>query len=511
MFDRTLFPAPTYRVMDALLVQGDCRDLLSCIPTGSVHCVVTSPPYWGLRDFGLPPSVWGGDRHCSHQWGGRERGRRADLQPPEPTRSEDWLGTDDRQRRAAQDGGRFCGRCGAWCGSLGQEPTVELYVEHLVAILRDGRRVLRPDGTLWLNLGDSYFGDSPCRTRSQEAFSQDWDPEQTRSRGGQRRSAAKIGPLKPKDLCGIPWRVALALQDDGWWLRSDIVWAKPNPCPESVKDRPTRSHEYVFLLTQAPRYYYDRDAIREPHQSAGGKGTGAERRQGAVNRDGYKPPEKDGLARRAMVTRHRDYHPLGRNRRTVWTIPARPFQGAHFATFPPALVEPCIRAGTSAAGCCPRCAAPWERLVKRGEPLRAWQQACGGNTEGQYHGSRKKAYAAAGAQDASAVKARILAGMRQRQTVGWRPTCPCAAGAPVPCVVLDPFAGVATTGLVALELGRRFLGIELNPEYIALARERLSGLTVNKDPREPAGRSSVEARPAPGPASPRPRRRNDAS
>jgi DNA modification methylase len=444
MFDRTLFPAPTYRVMDALLVQGDCRDLLGCLPTGSVHCVVTSPPYWGLRDFGLPPTAWGGDRHCRHEWGQRERDRRADLQPVAQPRSKRWLGTDERQRRAAQDGGRFCHRCGAWRGSLGLEPTVDLYVEHLVAILRELRRILRPDGTLWLNLGDCFASAWPSRRRN--VTGQDNLPNGTRAA----RPPRLAGALKEKDLCGIPWRVALALQEDGWWLRSDIVWAKPNPCPESVQDRPTRSHEYVFLLTKAQRYYYDRDAIREPHQSVGGKGTGAERRQGAVTRDGYEPPEKDGLARRAMVTRHREYHPLGRNRRTVWTIAPRPFKGAHFATFPPALVEPCIRAGTSAAGCCRQCEAPWERLVKRGDPLCTWQQACGGDAKGEYHGSRKKAYAAAGAQDASAVKARILTGMRERKTVAWRPTCPCAAGAPVPCVVLDPFAGVATVGVVAL-------------------------------------------------------------
>jgi len=158
----------------------------------------------------------------------------------------------------------------------------------------------------------------------------------------------------------------------------------------------------------------------------------------------------------------------------VFRIPTAPFRGAHFATFPPALVQPCILAGTSAAGCCARCGAPWERVVERGGPLRAWQRACGGDAKGGYRGRASEEYAAAGAQNPSAVKARILAGLRTRKTIAWRPTCRCDAGKPVPCVVLDPFAGAATAGLVARQLGRSFVGIELSAEYIQLARQRLA-------------------------------------
>jgi DNA modification methylase len=459
MLDRTLFPVPTYTVPGALLVQGDCRDLLGCIPAGSVQCVVTSPPYWGgLRDYGIPATIWEGEPACSHAWGARERGRRSDLRPLDQTRSRGRLGTAARQGMTGLDGGQFCLRCGAWRGSLGLEPTVDLYVEHLVAILRKLRRVLRADGTLWLNLGDCYA--SPCPRFRRNGVGPGSLPNSTRAVRPPRLASA----LKEKDLVGVPWRVALALQTDGWYLRSDIVWAKPNNIPESVRDRPTRAHEYLFLLTKSPHYFYDADAVREQSVSTHGSGNGFQRaarlryRDANGGRGSDQPWEVTGW----------------RNRRTIWPIPTRGYGGAHPATFPPALVEPCILAGTSAKGCCSRCGAPWERIVERGDPLRAWQQACGGDATGQYRGRARKAYTAAGAQDASAVKARILTGMRERKMVGWRPTCACAAGAPIPCVVLDPFAGVATTGLVARQWGRAFVGIELSRAYIELARKRLS-------------------------------------
>jgi DNA modification methylase len=330
------------------LLTGDCRDLLAGLASGSVSCCITSPPYWGLRDYGLPPSTWGGDPACAHVF---------EVELPHGRRGKRGIsGTGgtmnpalDRsgQGPGAGGGGQFCDRCGCWRGCLGLEPTVDLFVAHLVEVFQAVRRVLRPDGTLWLNLGDSYFGDSPCRTRSSEAFSETWDPAQTRSRGGNRRSAARQGALKPKDLCGVPWRVALALQADGWWLRSDIVWAKPNVMPSPVRDRPTPAHEFVFLLTQSPRYYYNADAIREPTgnemsweeyaaKTAPGqawKSGGRTRYAGAHKKDGGKS------------------HPLGRNKRTVWSIPTRSVGGGvHFATFPPALVEPMILAGCPPSG-----------------------------------------------------------------------------------------------------------------------------------------------------------------
>ena len=218
------------------LLEGNVLDILPTLPEESVHCVVTSPPYWGLRDYGLPPVLWGGDSTCHHEW--------TEL-PPRRERSPDDV-RNPASLQAGHPGANIelrptegCVRCGGWVGQLGLEPTPELYVEHVATVFDQVRRVLRSDGTLWLNLGDTFHTDSPVRHSSSEAFLRIWDPAQTRSRGGNRRSASRNGQLKAKDLAGIPWRVAFELQRRGWWLRSDCIWAKRNPMPESVADRPT--------------------------------------------------------------------------------------------------------------------------------------------------------------------------------------------------------------------------------------------------------------------------------
>lgn len=257
------------------IIEGNCIDVLPTLLTGSVNCCVTSPPYWGLRDYGH------GDQ-------------------------------------------------------LGLETTPEEYVEKIVSVFREIRRVLRPDGTLWLNLGDSYIGAAGGR---QGKNSQMADRSVSKARAN-RILDKKCEGLKPKDLAGIPWRVAFALQADGWWLRSDVIWAKSNPMPESVTDRPTKSHEYLFLLSKSARYFYDAEAIAEqttdPEYREKGKirptatgGKGFEIRGGLHKQEGGR---------------------LIRNRRTVWTIPTQPFPGAHFAVMPPALVEPCILAGCPIGG-----------------------------------------------------------------------------------------------------------------------------------------------------------------
>lgn len=310
---------------------GDCMEILPTLGAGSVHCVVTSPPYWGLRDYGLPPSVWGGDAECEHEW---------DKTVVPPKHSDDGktgstlVGSTTRQEQAQRSSSEytFCRLCGAWRGCLGLEPTPDLYVEHLVSVFRAVRRVMRDNATLWLNLGDSYAGagDRPAGKGNE--------------RGQQKKHKtpdAEIG-LKPKDLVGIPWRVAFALQADGWWLRSDIIWHKPNCMPESVRDRPTKAHEYIFLLSKSARYWYDADAVREPYHENSKK-----RYDYAFDGDGYKSPTKNPAARPDGVIKQ---NPAGRNKRTVWTIPTKPYSEAHFAVFPPALVEPCILAGCPVDG-----------------------------------------------------------------------------------------------------------------------------------------------------------------
>jgi len=311
-----------------MVLTGDCRETLRTLPTESVHCVVTSPPYWGLRDYGLPPLVWGGSAGCEHEWG---------SELPHTKGTGGHSPKQDSNKGSWQEGettnGSFCRRCGAWRGSLGLEPTPELYVQHMVEVFREVRRVMRDDATLWLNMGDSYNNKPGNPQHTGDAK---WN--------GKKGAGVWAPGLKPKDLCGIPWRLAFALQADGWWLRSDIIWHKTNPMPESVRDRPTKAHEYLFLLSKSKRYHYDADAVREPakpehagrYKSAmyvGDKeSSGAGRPNGAPNTAGMK--EYTGK----------------RNRRSVWRLPTQPFKGAHFATFPEALVEPCIKAGCPEGG-----------------------------------------------------------------------------------------------------------------------------------------------------------------
>jgi len=327
-----------------VLIRGDARRIP--LADESVQTVITSPPYWGLRDYGLEPSVWPtstaeGAEAAEHEHDFEDRTKRSGgaYAPGSKKRwqhsAEDFT-RDDRflDGHPAIPAGSLCAKCGAWRGVLGLEPTTELYVAHLVEIFREVRRVLRSDGTVWLNLGDSYnaAGRETHGTRIGE------------KQGTNRASAEgldKCRPsamdLKPKDLVGIPWRVAFALQADGWWLRSDIIWAKPNPMPESVTDRPTKSHEYIFLLTKSERYYFDQDAVREP---------GSENSHGG-GRLNYE--RKTSLGIRGRNTGCLTAKPAGedgRNIRTVWTIATQPYAGAHFATFPEKIPDRCIRAGS---------------------------------------------------------------------------------------------------------------------------------------------------------------------
>ena len=298
--------------MNVDIFTGDCLQVLSLLPSGSVNTCVTSPPYFGLRDYGVD-------------------------------------------------------------GQIGLEDTPDAFVGRLVEVFREVRRVLRDDGTLWLNLGDSY-----AANRAYQVEQTKGGPKHgvAQAVSGRSQQASDYG-LKPKDLIGVPWRVAFALQADGWYLRQDIIWHKPNPMPESVTDRCTKAHEYIFLLSKGPRYYFDAEAIKEPAVQAGR--VRSDRMGGNKYVEGVK--HSDGSVFTGSETR---------NRRSVWTVTTKPFKGAHFATFPPDLIEPCV-----------------------------------------------------------------------------------LAGAPIGGTVLDPFFGAGTTGLVAQKHGRRCVGIELNPEYVEIAKARL--------------------------------------
>jgi DNA modification methylase len=424
----------------ARVLGGDALDVLATLPDGLAQTCVTSPPYWGLRDYGVAPRVWGGDPGCRHCWGEGERGRRSDLLPSEQSRSAGRLDRDERQGGAGLQGGRFCRRCGAWRGCLGLEPDPDLYVNHLVSVLGEVRRVLREDGTLWLVLGDSFAANRSYQVRDRK-----------RGEPGGPLPASVPAALKPKDLVGIPWRVAFALQADGWWLRSDIVWAKPNAMPESVTDRPTRAHEVVFLLAKSRRYFYDAEAVREGDQG---------RRSG----NGYARPARLSYGG-SEAPRGQDFEWVGgagRNRRSVWTVPTQCFKGAHFATFPEALVEPCVLAGTSPVAC-RACGAPWRRIIDSRRLLDGKEEIKGAWTEA----GKLKSGRAPQATGFGHWRVEV-----RRETVGWEPTCEHddPGGR---CTVLDPFAGAATAGIVAARHGRDFLGIELSGTYARMARRRL--------------------------------------
>lgn len=311
-----------------MIIQANALSLP--IAAGVVQCCVTSPPYWGLRNYGVH-------------------------------------------------------------GQLGLERTPDEYVASMVAVFREVWRVLRDDGTLWLNLGDSYNANGRDGHGTRVGYKQGTNRA---SASGTDSNRPTDEALKPKDLVGIPWRVAFALQADGWYLRSDIIWSKLNPMPESVTDRPTKAHEYVFLLAKSERYYWNRAAVAEPHKADSIARRGRTRTGGKfLDGDGGQPHGNP----HSITTGLDDcLHPDGRNIRTVWTVATQPYAGAHFATMPEKLVEPCIKAGT-----------------KPGD------------------------------------------------------------------LVLDPFAGSGTVGLVAAKLNRRFVGTELNADYIGMARRRMSGVQVS--------------------------------
>lgn len=327
--------------MTVTIRHGDCREVLATLPADSVNCCVTSPPYWGLRDYGMD-------------------------------------------------------------GQIGREDTPDAFVAEMVAVFREVRRVLRDDGTLWLNLGDTY--------QNAKGQSGGVDPKQPARRHGLRPNDVSIPGLKPKDLIGVPWLVAFALRIDGWYLRQDIIWSKPNPMPESVQDRCTKSHEYLFMLSKSARYHYDIDAIKEPMSLSSvtrlaqdvenqigsdrvpGKTNGPMKAVGKADKQRGHGRRHAGFTERWDAMERAEQCSGMRNRRSVWTVATQPFSDAHFATFPPELIEPCIK-----------------------------------------------------------------------------------AGCPVGGVVLDPFGGAGTTGMVADRLGRDAILIELNPEYAAMAERRIHG------------------------------------
>lgn len=399
-----------------VILQGDCLESLKTLPDNSINCCVTSPPYYGLRDYGTGKWV-GGDPNCLHMRSTKISKNRKNIATGQVTQHDMGLGVGDAIYKTV------CPLCGAVREDkqVGLEETPEQYIERLVGIFREVRRILKDDGVLWVNIGDTYYGSGGGR--GTDYHDGRTDVVQSGNKGFNDMKYAPVltkprDDLKSKDLIGIPWMLAFALRADGWYLRQDVIWHKPNPMPESVKDRCTKSHEYVFLLSKSPKYYFDYEAIQEPANiqnpshniKFGGNKYGDDESPlfGYYSGDDYKPRTKncqyDGQTPNTMhINREKglpDKEYVVRQKRDVWSINPAHYKEAHFATFPEELVKPMILSG------CPK--------------------------DG---------------------------------------------------IVLDPFMGSGTVGAVAKKLYRNYVGCELNPEYVKMAENRIGIVTTKVNSR----------------------------
>lgn len=487
--------------MTVTIKQGDVREILPTLAADSFDCICTSPPYYGLRDYGT--AVWeGGDPECEHK-----SNRTGSLERKEEDRKrgekfgyasssnfsnygERW--TDSSVYR------NICGKCGARRidAQIGLEPTLDEYLETIVAVCRELRRVLKPSGVVFLNLGDSYcstdkWGGGVGGNNGKHVVATDGSVPSW----AVRTKKEKQRGLKPKDLCLVPERLGIALQADGWWVRSRIVWEKKNPMPESATDRPTSAHETVWMLTKAATYFWDAEAVKEAEV--------------------MRPQNRFTNGRGSKICSDRKGEPDGstgggtRNLRNVWSFASHPFPGAHFATMPAAIAERCIKAGSSERGCCPACGKPWVRVVEKTSVAPV-------DYDGKHSATDPNS---AGRRMLANVHARRMAGedhdnpFPAAKTIGWYPSCKCD-GLPAlpaypprplgegerdaweetlaivraerkrlcddalsivtaPARILDPFAGSGTTGLVADRLGRDATLIDLNVSYASMALNRI--------------------------------------
>ena len=377
--------------MQIKILQGDCIESLKKLKDESVNTCITSPPYWGLRDYN-----------------GEEK-------------------------------------------QLGLEDTPEEFVDNLVKVFKEVKRVLRDDGTVWLNLGDTYSSHKDCKSTPQSlAKGMQSEVAHVIEKGksvSRNTKKLKAAGLKNKDLIGIPWRVALALQQDGWYLRQDIIWHKPNPMPESVKDRCTKAHEYIFLLSKQAKYYFDNEAIKEDAVRAGKIPKGKKYSSELAD-------DKIGGKHTRETLNEKPVAPK-RNKRSVWTVTTKPFKGAHFATFPMDLIEPCVLAGCPEK-ICVDCGEPYKRVMQKPKQLEVDRNKRSGLDDRKVGGVLDKYN-------------------RENPPIdlGVQKQCDCETNETKAGTVLDPFAGSGTTGIVAANHARNSVLLELNEEYIKIAKKRI--------------------------------------
>lgn len=424
-----------------LLVNGNALHIP--LPDESVHVVATSPPYFSLRSYDGDQAV---------DWPEVSYSPMPGL--PQIT-------------------------IPAMTAPLGLEETPEAYVGHMVLIWRELWRVLHPSGVCWLNLGDT-FARNPGKGVKFSGENTKFSNRQAVE--GNRDSEIPEG-VKPKDLMGIPWRVVFALQADGWWYRRDIIWWKPNAMPESIKDRPTSAHEYIFLLTKAERYFYDNEAIKEPLKETSlarlGRAIGEDRKDS----DGYPGQTPHTITRpRPNATALRfggnkadgygtrlhsgnEWNPApgrGANKRSVWSVSTKGYPGTHYAVWPEDLVEIMVRAGSSEHGCCPKCLAPWQRVIEKETKIIPVEERAG---RMGHNGSPPQ-------QSGWYWKAPMVLNEY------WQPTCECSINETIPTRVLDPFAGSGTTPMVANQLGRVGIGMDLAHTYLRDQAKERTGIAA---------------------------------
>jgi DNA modification methylase len=417
------------------LYHGHVVDVLKKLHAKSVHCCVTSSPYWGLRDY--QTGSWeGGSPECDHIEVTADRAHKSSTLG---SQGKGHPVTNAAYKATVRQIDALCGKCGAERidQQIGSESTPEEFIEKMVELFSEIKRILRDDGTVWLNLGDTYGSDG---------------------------------------LVGIPWRVALALQADGWCLRQDIIWHKPAPMPESVKNRCTKAHEYVFLLTKSMKYFYDAEAIKEKQRSTYSSAD--------FLPDSDKDQQDETGSAATKASRANGSHDIINscaNKRSVWTVASSGYEGAHFAVFPPKLIEPMIKAGTSEKGCCSQCGSPYKRVIEE---------------QGRVSIEDNETKRDRSAGNSNGVGASTLhrdAVIPFTKTVGWSASCECNSSI-VPCTVLDPFMGSGTTAAVCIELGRRAVGIDLSEKYIVKNQvPRIEGVLLRRSTTAHLVRKKVQA------------------
>jgi len=431
--------------MSIKVLNGDCLEVLDQLPEKSVDTCITSPPYYGLRDYGT--AEWeGGDESCDHQVGRFEH-----------SVSEKQKSNSASAGHQARD---ICPKCGAVRKDkqIGLEETPEEYVDKMVEVFRKVRRVLKDEGTVWLNLGDSYASNHYTGARDSDTG---WKHGEL-SQGYQARAGGAGGVFKVKDLMGIPWMVAFALRADGWYLRQDIIWHKKNCMPESVTDRCTKAHEYIFLLSKNVKYYFDNESIKEDAVRAGTIPKGKKYTSKLADSKIGGRHTRETLNEKPVAEK--------RNKRSVWTVTNKPFKGAHFAVFPPDLIKPCVLAGCPEKVCV-ECDTPYEREMEDvdvepkknisiGDDRKEFDSSMGGG------GTSLKGHSGYFKSDGTPVTT-------PKKDLGFKKQCQCETDETKSGTVLDPFGGAGTTGLVADRNGRNAILIELNDEYAEMARDRL--------------------------------------